>query len=155
MALAATAWKDAGGAEGESRVTTELMLLGWSVILLLAYTAVQGGLETREKGLAWNAGARDGYEPPKGAHAGRARRALENFKETYPAFVGLALAVTVADTAGGLSAWGAGIWFVARIVYLPLYVFGVPYVRSLVFGASMVGLILMLVALLTGGGAAP
>ena len=38
--------------------------------------------------------------------------------------------------------------FAARIVYHPLYLFGVPYVRSLAWLASMLGLLLMLIRLL-------
>ena len=56
-------------------VTTELGLLGWSVILLLVHIAFQGGLALRERGLRWDAGARDEGPPPLGRHARRAQRA--------------------------------------------------------------------------------
>jgi len=36
---------------------------------------------------------------------------------------------------------------VARIVYIPLYLKGIPYVRSLVWLVSLVGLALMMIAL--------
>lgn len=126
----------------------ELILLGWSVVLLVIALMVQGQLATRELGVGWNAGPRDGDQHPTGALAGRAQRALDNFKETYPAFIALALALAVSGRTGGLGATGALLWFVARIVYHPLYLFGVPYVRSLVWIASMVGLLLMLIRLL-------
>ena len=65
---------------------------------------------------------------PQGRRAARpgarAGRALYNLLETYPAFVGLALAVTVAGKAGGVSAFGAELWLVARIVYVPVYMMG-------------------------------
>ncbi len=38
--------------------TTELAVLGWSVVLLLVHIAVQGGLVLPQRGLAWNAGPR-------------------------------------------------------------------------------------------------
>ena len=126
----------------------ELILLGWSVVLLVIALMVQGQLATRELGVGWNAGPRDGDQHPTGALAGRAQRALDNFKETYPAFIALALALAVSGRTGGLGATGALLWFVARIVYHPLYLVGVPYVRSLVWIASMVGLLLMLIRLL-------
>lgn len=126
----------------------ELILLGWSVVLLVVALMLQGQLATRELGVKWNAGPRDGDQRPQSALAGRAQRALDNFKETYPAFVALALALAVSERTGGLGATGALLWFVARVVYHPLYLFGVPYVRSLVWVASMFGLLLMLIRLL-------
>ncbi len=126
----------------------ESLLLGWSVPLLLAHLFLQGWTMTRERGTAWGAGARDGDAAPLGTLAGRAARAARNFGETYPAFVALALALVVADHAGGTGALGAATWFGARLVYLPLYLAGVPWLRSIVWLASLVGLLLMLARLL-------
>lgn len=126
----------------------ELTLLGWSVVLLTVAILLQGHFATRERGTQWNAGPRDGDNAPKGVMAGRAQRALDNFKESYPAFLALALALAVTGRTGGIGAIGAMLWFAARIAYHPLYLFGVPYVRSLAWMASMVGLLLMLIRLL-------
>lgn len=126
----------------------EMLVLGWSVVLLLAHIVTQAALAVPERGLAWNAGPRDGLTAPADVFAGRARRALENFKETYPAFVALALALVITGRSAGLGQVGAWLWLVGRVIYLPLYVFGVPWVRTLAFGVSVVGLILMLSTLL-------
>ena len=126
----------------------ELLLLGWSTVLLFAYVMIQGQTATRDRGLDWNAGPRDGEQRPLGEMAGRAERALKNFQETYPVFVALALGLAVTDRTGGLGAIGAGVWFVARIVYIPLYLFGIRYVRSLSWLASILGLLLMLIRFL-------
>jgi uncharacterized MAPEG superfamily protein len=125
-------------------MSVELRLLAWSVILLLVYITAQGALVSRIRGLAWNAGPRDAGQGPLPTYAGRAQRALDNFKETWPAFIALALALAVTSKTGGSGALGAWIWFVARIVYLPLYLFGVPWLRTLAYGVSLVGLIMML-----------
>ena len=127
---------------------TELILLGWSTVLLFAYIMLQGQLVTRDRGLDWNAGPRDGEQKPLGEYAGRATRALSNFQETYPIFVALALGLAVTDRTGGIGAIGAILWFVARIVYVPLYLFGVKYVRSLCWLVSVLGLLLMLIRFL-------
>ncbi|WP_203309568.1 MULTISPECIES: MAPEG family protein [Sphingomonas] len=126
----------------------ELTLVGASTILLLVYVMVQGQTATRERGMDWNAGPRDGDAKPLGPVAGRAARALANFQETYPAFLALALGLAVAGKTGGLGAVGAATWFGARIVYLPLYLAGIPYIRSLVWAVSILGLALMLFRLL-------
>lgn len=127
---------------------TELLLLGWSTVLLFAYVMIQGQTATRDRGLDWNAGPRDGEQKPLGEMAGRAERALKNFQETYPVFVALALGLAMTDRTGGLGAIGASLWFVARIVYIPLYLFGIRYVRSLSWLASILGLLLMLIRFL-------
>lgn len=126
----------------------ELAILGWSTILLVVHAMLQGQLATRERGIEWNAGPRDDEQRPLGTHAGRAQRALDNYKESWPAFIALALGLAVVDRTGGIAAIGAMLWFGARIVYLPLYLFGVPYLRSVAWLASMAGLLLMLIRFL-------
>ncbi len=127
---------------------TELLLLGWSTVLLFAYIMIQGQTATRDRGLDWNAGPRDGEQKPLGEMAGRAERALKNFQETYPVFIALALGLAVTDRTGGIGAIGALLWFGARIAYIPLYLFGVKYVRSLSWTVSILGLLLMLIRFL-------
>jgi uncharacterized MAPEG superfamily protein len=128
-------------------MAVELQLLGWSVVLLFAYIAVQAALVTRSRGAAWNVGARDGAQPPLGTYPGRAHRALDNFKETYPAFIALALALQVTGHTGGNGALGAWLWFGGRVVYLPLYLLGVPVLRTAVYGVTLAGLVMMLTRL--------
>ncbi|MGP7796237.1 MAPEG family protein [Sphingomonas sp. CLY1604] len=123
---------------------TEMTLLGASVVLLVVHIMLQGQTATRDRGLDWNAGPRDGEATPLGPLAGRAARALANYQETYPAFVALALGLAITGQTGGMGAIGAWLWFLARVVYIPLYLLGVRYVRSLAWVASMLGLLLML-----------
>ena len=129
-----------------SPMTTELTVLGWSFVLFLAHLMVQATTALKDQGAAFNAGPRDD-PPPLGAVAGRARRTFDNFKETYPIFIALVLGLAVTGRSGGMAATGAWIWLGARIVYIPLYLFGVPYLRSLAFGVSAVGLVMMAIRL--------
>lgn len=119
-----------------------LPLIGWSVLLLIAHILLQAQLATAELGLDWNAGPRDGDKKIAGSLAGRAERASANFRETYAAFVAVALASAIAgDTGWALTAgW---VWFAARIVYIPLYLLGVPYVRSMVWLVSLLAIVVM------------
>lgn len=131
----------------EVLMVTELILIGWSVVLLFVHIAVQGVTGDAERGLRYSAGPRDGILPPVGPVAGRAERALRNYGETWPAFVGLALALAVAGRTGELGETGAVLWLTARLAYLPLYLLGVRWLRSLAWGFSALGLFLMLIRL--------
>ena len=60
----------------------------------------------------------------------------------------LALALAVTGRTGGMAATGAWVWLAARVVYVPLYAFGVPAVRTLAWCVSIVGRLMMLVRLM-------
>jgi uncharacterized MAPEG superfamily protein len=92
--------------------------------------------------------ARDEGRQPRSVYAGRARRALHNLLETYPAFVGLALALAISDKTGGVGTVGAEIYLAARALHLVVYVAGISVVRTLLWGVSILGLVMMLVRLL-------
>jgi uncharacterized MAPEG superfamily protein len=42
---------------------------------------------------------------------------------------------------------GAQLYFWARLVYVPVYAAGIPYLRTLIWAASIVGIVLLLTAL--------
>jgi uncharacterized MAPEG superfamily protein len=131
-----------------ANATHVAVLLSLSVVLLIFHILLQGSLATRELGSAWNAGPRDDGKEPQTPRAGRAGRASKNFQETYPAFIGLLLGLAFLGDSSGFGIVGGWVWLVARIVYIPLYLAGIPYVRSLVWVLSIVGLLIMMLALL-------
>ncbi|OEI84073.1 hypothetical protein GRI33_09410 [Brucella sp. BO3] len=124
-----------------------LPLIGWSVVLLVVHILSQSMMATQELGSRWNAGPRDESLKPSGRLAGRAERASANFRETYPAFIALTLALVLKGDPSGWGILGAWLWFFSRIVYIPLYLAGIPYLRSFVWLISLVGLGIMLLAL--------
>lgn len=119
------------------------VLAALSVVLLMVHILLHSSITTREFGRDWNAGPRDEERTPKSALAGRAKRASANFRETYPAFVALVLGLAVGGDTWTLGLTGTLVWFAARIVYIPLYLGGVPYIRSLVWLVAMLGLAMM------------
>jgi uncharacterized MAPEG superfamily protein len=123
-------------------MSLEITLLVWSAVLAGGYIGVQSVLYWMDYGGSHGAGPRDNDRAP-GLWAGRGERALRNFCETYPVFVALAVVVGFGGRADGLTQWGSQLYFWARWVYLPLYIFGVPYMRSLVWLVSALGLALM------------
>lgn len=127
--------------------TTELTVLGWSVVLLLVQVVLQASAAL-DLGPRYLFGPRDEKRELKVIAAGRLNRALKNFLETYPAFIALALGLIVAGKAGGIGATGAWVWLVARVVYVALYAAGIPVIRTIVWFLSIVGLVMMLVRLM-------
>jgi uncharacterized MAPEG superfamily protein len=127
--------------------TTYITMLGWSVVLLLAQIVAQAMSTTMDCGLPYAMSARDADDPRVSDLSKRLARALRNLLETYPAFVALALALAMKGDAGALGTWGAIIWFWARVAYVPIYAAGIPAIRTGVWTVSIVGLLMMLIAL--------
>lgn len=123
-------------------MSIELTLLLWSLPVYALYLGAQSTLYRMQYGVTFAATARD-LEAPPNVWLGRAERALKNFLETWPAFIILVLVGHLEQRSNGLTVWGAHLYFWARIVYLPLYLFGVVYIRSLVWCVAATGLALM------------
>jgi uncharacterized MAPEG superfamily protein len=130
-------------------VNTELIVLAWGCVLALVHIFTAVRAKTRQYGTKWNMGARDEALEPPAPIVGRLARAQANFFETFPIFAAAALIVSVAHLTDRWTAIGALIWVAARVVYLPLYGFGIPYVRTAVWLASVVGIALVLRPALT------
>jgi uncharacterized MAPEG superfamily protein len=126
------------------------------VLLVLALFVIQTLLpgrfrETAPDGvkgvIAENLGNRD-HMRPLTIVGERAARALANMQEALPVFLALALMNMIGAPAAGLAVTGATIFFVARAVYVGIYLAGLPVVRTLAWIAGWVGLAFMIVPLL-------
>lgn len=125
----------------------EQRMLAWSIALGLVHVLLGATLMTQQRGLKWNAGARDGEARPLTGVAARVDRALKNFLETFPFFAAAVLAVVLAQRADADTALGAQLYFWARLAYVPIYAAGIPYLRTLVWAVSVWGLLQLLLAL--------
>ena len=128
----------------------ELTLMGIVLLLALANVGWAGAARTRQYGTQWNMGARDEAMPPLAPLPGRLLRAQANLFETLPLFVAAVLGCVVAARLGWKTALGAHLYCWARVAYLPLYAWGVPVVRSIVWMVGGAGLLLLIWALLLG-----
>lgn len=126
----------------------ELLCLIWSVILGLAHILIAGQARTKELGTKWNSSARDGVQPELNFVTNRLFRAQANFFETFPLFAVVILITAVTQLYSIYSQIGAILYLVARTVYLPLYAFGIPYIRSIVWLIALLGIMLVLFPLL-------
>ena len=121
----------------------QIFLLVWSAALLALYLGPQSILFRTELGIKFATGPRDGDAPATSVYLQRSEKALRNFLETYGAFIALSAAAGLSQHTNGLTQWGGATYFAARIFYLPLYVFGVPLVRSAAWLISAAGLAAM------------
>ena len=125
-------------------MNTELIVLAWGCILALVHIFAAVRFKTRQYGTKWNVGARDEELPSPQPIVGRLARAQANFYETFPLYAAAAIIVSVAHLGNRWTAVGALLWIGARIVYLPLYAAGVPYLRTAAWAVSLVGIVMVL-----------
>ena len=123
---------------------SELTCLELSVALWLVHVLVQATVGNIELPFGYLFTSRDKPVAARGLLYGRATRALANYVENLTPFVAVALALIVTQRTGGSGALGATIWILARIVYIPIYLFDVIYARTAVWALSIVGLVMML-----------
>ena len=128
-------------------MTTELCMLVWSAVLGLVQIVLAATCSVGQRGLGWAASARDEMKPPLGGIGGRLDRAPANFLETFPLFVAVVLAAHLLQRHDHLTVLGAQLYFWARLAYVPAYVAGIPYLRTLIWAVSIVGIVLVLAAL--------
>lgn len=129
-------------------MSTELSILAWTLVLALIQVLLPSVVRTRETGIGYEAGPRDQPGPPQRKITGRLFRAQANLFETFPIFAAAILIVHVAGRENVLSVYGAWIYLIARVVYVPLYAAGIPFLRSVAWVASVVGILLVLVPII-------
>lgn len=130
-------------------MTPMLHILGWTLVLAIVQIFLAAGARTKQYGMKWNASPRDDEVPPPGKLAGRLGRAQANLFETLPLFIGAVLIAHVAGVDPALPTLGAQLYLGGRLAHLPLYAFGVPYLRGLAFMVCLAGLGMILFSILS------
>ena len=124
-------------------MSIELQYLVFAVFLLLLQLVLQvmAGFLTRGfTGVI--AGPKDDDEIDDGM-LGRVEHAFYNMLETFPIFATLVLAVHVTESFTPLTALAAQIYFWGRVVYLPVYIMGIPFLRTLIWLIASAGIVLL------------
>ena len=124
----------------------ELRLLGVAVVIGLVQLVWATAVARREQDPKWVLGPQD-EKKPLGPLAARLERAFRNYMETFPLFAAAVIAAALAGKLGALTFWGSGLYVAARALYVPLYAFGVPVARTVVWLVGSLGLLLVIVAL--------
>lgn len=125
----------------------ELQLLVWSVALafIQVVVAVVGAALWHD--LDTLVGNRE-YMSDVPGWGGRADRASVNMLQNLVLFAPLVLVAHVTGRTNAMTALGAEIFFFARLAYAFIYPIGIPYLRTLVWTVSVIGLVLIFLQLL-------
>ncbi len=127
-------------------MTPELTLLVWSGILAFVQMLVAVAGAQMQVGLPALVGNREDLPPILG-WAGRARRAQLNMLEYLVLFAILVVVAQIAGKTNAMTLLGCQLFFWARLAYAIVYVAGVPWLRTLVWLVSAIGLLLILLQL--------
>ena len=130
--------------------SVEMQILFCAILLGLVQMVLAVSTRLPSAGMAWAMGPRDETSAQPGKIAGRLARAFENFLETFMFFAAGVLLVHALGKSSDISVLGSRIYIWARALYVPAYAIGIPYVRSLIWGASLVGILMVLAALWPG-----
>ena len=119
-------------------ITTWVLVLVASLVRARAWTPA---------GLMVAFGNRENL-PEATPFAGRAERTARNTLDHFLLFAVIALTAQALSPANPQVLQGAQVFFIARMVYVPVYYLGLKFVRTAVWTVSIVGLGMMLIAVL-------
>ncbi|HSS12756.1 MAG TPA: MAPEG family protein [Rhizomicrobium sp.] len=128
-------------------MTLELEMLVWSTALALSQMLIAVLAAIAQVGLLPLVGNRENLPVIEGG-ARRAQRAHRNMLESLVIFAVLVLVAQFAGKTNGVTASGAKLFFWSRLAYAPVYVIGIPWLRTGLWGASFAGLLQILAQLL-------
>jgi len=127
-------------------MSPDLKYLLFSVVAAAVKKVIAAAAANHVVGLTTQAGNRDRL-PEYTGFAGRAKRAHLNMLENMVVFTALVLIAAVAGKANATTAMGAMLFFWARLVYAVVYLIGVPWLRTLVWVVSVIGMVMIAVQL--------
>lgn len=130
-------------------MTVELLAALVVIALGVVQVILQASEYRRVHGVAYANTAQDTPSSvPDSVLLGRLTRALRNLHETLPFFLGTVIILALMDHSTDTTRIAALVFAAARVVYLPLYAMGIPYLRGLVWTVSFIALIVLVVSAL-------
>jgi uncharacterized MAPEG superfamily protein len=117
-------------------IVAELAVINWALIVAASLIKAKAW---KPAGMRAALGNRDAVEDCNGFPA-RTERAAKNMLENMVLFTALALVASVGGVADPRVELGARIFFWARLVYIPIYMIGIPVARTAVWALSIVGM---------------
>lgn len=119
-----------------------------TLALGVVHLGIPAAINMLKMGIGWAAGPRDDQPTEQSPQALRAQRANNNFRETLPWALSLLILIQVVGKTNDTSALGAWIYLGSRVAYLPLYILGIPHLRTAAWTGSLVGLAIIALQIL-------
>ncbi len=117
-------------------IVAELVVINWALILVASLIKAKAW---KPAGMMAALGNRDKVEDCSGFPA-RTDRAARNMLENMVLFTALVLVASVGGVTDPRVELGARIFFWARLVYIPIYMIGIPVARTAVWAISIIGM---------------
>jgi uncharacterized MAPEG superfamily protein len=127
-------------------MSPDLKVLVWTVVLTFVEMVVAVLFANEQLGLGMLAGNREGL-PELTSFAGRAQRAHRNMLESLPLFIALVLVAQIAGKTNSATLTGAELFFWGRLAHWLIYTIGIPWLRTLAWIVSVIGLIIVFLQL--------
>ncbi len=118
---------------------TSILISSFLLVLIQITIPVLISLLTNNVKLSYLFSSRD-YAANTSKYIDRANRSLKNLFETLPIFIGLMLLSIINNVDNSLLAI---MWLLARIIYVPVYIVGINYLRTGIWAISLICLIIM------------
>jgi uncharacterized MAPEG superfamily protein len=128
-------------------MTTEILMLTLSVGLLLLLVLIQATAGVLAQGLMPMANNRDNLPAPKPFQA-RTLRVVDNHREGLTMFAPLILVAALLQLSNQWTVLGAQLFFYGRLAHAVIYLAGWPLIRPLAWALSIVGTLIVLLAVL-------
>ena len=128
-------------------MTPELTVLALAGLLQCVQFVLMAIPANLQLGPEYTGGPRDERKEPRGM-AGRLWRAMNNHFEALILFTIAVVVVTLGGQATPYTATCAWVFLGARVLYIPAYASGIPYLRSAVWFAGFLATAAMLAAAL-------
>jgi uncharacterized MAPEG superfamily protein len=117
----------------------KILILAFLLAIIQLTIPMLIDLLTGNTNLTYLLSSRDSSSKPS-IYAQRANRASRNLLETLPIFIGISILSLIREVDNSSVAL---LWLILRAIYIPIYILGINYVRTGIWAASLICLILM------------
>ena len=128
-------------------MSMEMTLLIWATGLTFIQMLIAALGSMSQNDLLTLVGNREKLNKVKG-WAARAQRDKKNMLENIVLFAILVITTKITGISNEITILGAQLFFWGRVAFSIIYVIGVPWVRTVAWGVSIVGLILIFLELI-------
>lgn len=120
----------------------EFTMLAWAAVLAFIQIVLYAVFAVSQMGMPYALSARD-EQKQLGGIAARLQRALANHLETLPLFAIAVFLGFLTERFDATTAFAAQLYFWSRVLYIPAYAFGIPWIRSAVWTTAILGILII------------